>query len=418
MRSRAHCTGRVCAAVSLAGLLVVPPVMAQEGWRFGSEGLRLRRGDFRFSFGGYVQADFRSYHDWEAGDEDTGLLRSDTAELRRLRLGFEARYRRLTVEVDMDPQDEGEELKDALVKLRLAKGLDLQAGHFKLPVSAEFLTSAARIDFIERALLATHIGPARDWGAMLQGERNWLLVQAGVFKGDGRTRRDRSGTTAVGRLLVVPADGLELGGSASLADVEAEAAGPGLDPLPKGILGEGPSGFLFYERHFVQGKRRRLGGEASYRRGPVGVTAEWLRAGEERRGQGSLLDDLPAQVTTGWSAGATWLLTGEKKDGTIRPRRPLPRGPGAIEVGARLELLRFDDEGPDQGFEGAGNRARNIRPAGDRIITGGLSWWPVAWLRLMGNVLVERYDDPLLAPEPGRQGNYVTFLARTQLQLR
>jgi phosphate-selective porin len=410
-------TPRVCLVACLAGLCA-SPATAQEGWDFGPQGLNLRRGDFRFQLGGYVQADFRSYHDWEAGDEDTGLLRSDTAELRRLRIGFEARYRRLKLELDVDPQDVGDELKNALANLRLAKGLEVQVGHMKVPVSAEFLTSAARTDFVERSLLATHIGPARDWGVMAQGERDWLLVQAGVFLGDGRTRNDRSETTAVSRIVFQPARGLELGGSASLADVEAEAAGPGLDPRAKGIVGEGPAGFVFYDRHFVQGQRRRLGLEGSYRRGPVGLSGEWLRAREERKGQGSVLDDLPAQVATGWYAGATWLLTGEKKDNTIRPRRPVPRGPGAIEIGARVEMFEFDDDGPSSGFEGAGNRARNIRPAGDRIVTGGLSWWPVAWLRFMGNVVVERFRDPLLAPEPGRRGNYVTFLARTQLQLR
>ena len=155
-----------------------------------------------------------------------------------------------------------------------------------------------------------------------------------------------------------------------------------------------------------------------FRRGPFGLAAEWMRAREEREEQGSVLDDLPAQIATGWYAGATWLVTGEKKDNSIRPKRPFPRGPGAIEIGARYETLHFDDDGADVGFEGAGNRARNIRPASDRVFTGGLSWWPVSWLRFMGNVLVERYEDPLLAPEPGRRGNYVTFLARTQMTLR
>jgi hypothetical protein len=143
-----------------------------------------------------------------------------------------------------------------------------------------------------------------------------------------------------------------------------------------------------------------------------------MQAREERLGQGSVLDDLPSQIATGWSAAATWLVTGERKTGNIKPKRALFHGPGAIEIGARLEDLHFDDDGPGGGFEGAGTRARNIRPAADRIFTGGLSWWPVGWVRLMGNVVVERYDDPLLAPEPGRRGNYVTFLARTQLTLR
>ena len=410
--------GRRLACVLLLLLLSAAGASAQEGWQFGAEGVSLRQGRFRLQLGGYVQGDFRAYHDWEAGDEDTGTLRSDTAELRRARIGLEARYRRLTFEVDVDPQDEGDELKDLLVNLDLARGFELQAGHFKLPVSFEFLTSAARIDFIERSLLSTHIGPARDWGAMLAYDRGPLLVQGGVFQGDGRTRRDRSETTGVLRAVVEAFEGFEVGASGSLGDVEAEPAGPGLDPRPKGIVGEGPSGFVFYERRFVQGRRLRYGAEAVYRRGPLGLSAEWLRAREERDGQGSVFDDLPAQLATGWYAGGTWLLTGEKKANAIRPRRPFPRGPGAIEVGARFETFRFDDDGPAEGFEGAGNRARNIRPAGDRIVTGGLSWWPVSWLRFMGNVIVERFEDPLLAPEPGRRGNYVTFLARTQLQLR
>jgi phosphate-selective porin len=409
---------RAVTSLTLVFAWAAAGVSAQEGWQFGAEGVNLRRGSFRLHLGGYVQGDFRSFHDWEAGDEDTGELRSDTAELRRIRVGFEGRYRRVKFEVDADPHDEGDELKDLLLNLDLGAGFELQGGHFKVPVSREFLTSASRIDFVERSLLATHIGPARDWGLMLAHDRGPLLAQAGVFQGDGRTRDDRSEVTGVLRAVVEVADGLELGGSASIADVEAEPAGPGLDPEPKGVLGEGPSGFEFYDRHFVHGQRLRFGGEAVFRRGPFGLSAEWLRAREERLGQGALQDDLPAQLATGWYAAGTWLLTGEKKDNTIRPKRPFPRGPGAIEIGARIERFHFDDDGPDQGFEGAGNRARNIRPASDRIFTGGLAWWPVSFLRFMGNVLVERFEDPLLAPEPGRTGNYVTFLFRTQMMLR
>jgi hypothetical protein len=35
----------------------------------------------------------------------------------------------------------------------------------------------------------------------------------------------------------------------------------------------------------------------------------------------------------------------------------------------------------------------------------------------MASVVVERFEDPLLAPEPGRSCNYVTLLARFQLEL-
>ena len=69
------------------------------------------------------------------------------------------------------------------------------------------------------------------------------------------------------------------------------------------------------------------------------------------------------------------------------------------------------------GFESAGSRAANIRPAGIRTFTGGLSWWPNRFLRLQGNALLERYDDPLRAPEPGNSGDYVSVLGRIQVHL-
>ena len=118
----------------------------------------------------------------------------------------------------------------------------------------------------------------------------------------------------------------------------------------------------------------------------------------------------------GWSATATWLVTGEKKTRTIRPSRSLFGGPGAVELAARYEELRFDDV-ENEGFESAGSRAANVRPAGYRAFTGGLSWWPRTFLRLMGDVVVERYDDALRAPQPGKEGNYVTLLGRVQVHL-
>jgi len=400
----------------------------QEGWRL--KGTTLSRGRFEISPTGYVQGDFRSFRDWNAGDEDTGILRSDERELRRLRLGFAGKWSRLAFQLSVELRDDALELldedeertfdrlKDAYLELRLHKGLRLRGGHFKLPVSGEFLTSAAKTDFEERALLATHIGPDRDVGLMAHGEPlRWLSYQVGVFKGDGRTRHDRSRTTGAGRLVFEPVGDFDLGISYSQADVEPDPDGPGLEPKPKGILGEGPSGFEFYERHFVSGRRRRLGAEAAFTPGPVALRAEVLQGREERKGQGSTFEDLPEQVATGWKVSLTWLVVGQRKSGDVKPRRSLFRGPGAVELGARLERLHFDDDGPDTGFAGAGNRARNIRPAADRIVTGGLSWWPAGWLRLMGNVIVERYLDPLLAPEIGRPGNYVTVLGRVQLQL-
>jgi phosphate-selective porin len=377
-----------------------------------------KRGDLRFRLTGYVQGDFRSFHDWDAGDEDTGNLRSDASELRRVRTGFELEWRRLTVEVDVDPQDDGDELKNAFVDLELSKAFVLRGGHFKLPVSAEWTTSASRTDFMERNLGASDIGVGRDWGVELHGQpAKSVEYFVGLFRGDDRTSVTRADWTAAGRLIVSPADDLDVGVSFAQGDVEEEEELPGSDPRPKGVIGEGPSGFEFYDRHFVNGRRRRMGADLAYTPGPIAIKGEFLETREERIGQGSTFDDLPDQRARGWAGSFTWLVTGESKKTRIEPRKPFPHGIGAIEIGARYEELRLDDVGPDEGFAGAGNRARNIRPAADRVFTGGLSWWPVHWVRFVGNVVVERFLDPLLAPEPGRRGNYVTLLSRVQVAL-
>jgi phosphate-selective porin OprO and OprP len=413
--SRRH----VLAAAVLAAVCAPGPLVAQEGWQ--RDGFALKKGkDTRIGLAGYVQGDLLSRRDFGVDDEDadnTPTLNETTASLGRLRIGLYGEWKRLSFEATVDPEDEGSELKDLYGELKVAKALRLRGGHFKVPVSAEFLTSASKIDFIERAMLATNIGPARDWGGMAFGEpARWLTYQVGVFKGDGRVLRTRSERTVAGRLVWSPVSNVDVGGSFSIADVEAEPAGEGLDPRAKGFLGLAPSGFVFYDNHFVNGRRDRLGFEVRLTPGPVGIRGEWMYGREEREGQGSTGDDLPDQVSTGWTASATWLLTGEKKERTIKPRRTLSAGGfGAWEIGIRYEELNFDDDGPDSGFEGAGDRARNIRPAGDRSFVAGLSWWPERWARLMFNVVVERFEDPLLAPEPGRKGDYVTLLGRFQI---
>jgi phosphate-selective porin len=382
-------------------------------------GFRLSKGEFRFVLTGYAQGDFRSYRDWQPafGDPEEGVLRNDTSELRRLRVGFEARYKRLRAELDVDPRNAevgDTRLKDAYLDLELADAFRIRGGSFKPPVSGEFLTPASRTDFVERSMLATRLVPDREWGVMAHGQSKRVEYALGVFKGDGRGFRGRAGTTGVGRLILIPLKGLELGGSFAQGDVPAAE---GADPETNGLLGEGPSGFRFYNRHFVAGTRRRLGAEASVTRGPFRVGGEWLEAREERKGQGSTFDDLPDEVGRGWAASATWLVTGEKKKRSIEPSRKVPAGIGAIEIGVRYEELRFDDAAGDTGFAGSGNRARNIRPAGDRVLAAGASWWPRSWLRAMGNAAWERYEDPLLAPERGKAGQYLTLIGRLQFQL-
>jgi phosphate-selective porin OprO/OprP len=395
-----------------------PKAKPPEGWTVEPFSLSNKRAGFKLALTGYVQADFREFLDWQVGDGSDPDARADDFEWRRLRIGLEGEWRRLDFEFDADPAfDEGDELKDARIGLRIADQLRLDGGHMKLPVSPEWLTSASRTDFIERAVVVNALAPGRDWGGLAGGELGKVLEwSAGVFQGDSRSSSRRSGTTGAGRLVLRPATWLALGGSFSQGDVTAAPAGGDLDPSPKGLEGTSGTGYEFFPGVFVNGQRRRWGADARIQGGPVAVWGEFLEAREQRKGQGPVLEDLPDVYGRGWSATATWVVTGERKARTIRPRAGLFAGPGAIELAARYEELRFDDVS-NQGFEAAGSRAGNIRPAGIKTLTGGLSWWPTTFLRLEGNVLVERYDDALFAPEPGKDGDYVSLFGRVQVHV-
>jgi phosphate-selective porin len=379
-------------------------------------------GGFEIALKGYAQGDFRSFSGWGAKEEASEeSLHYPEAELRRARAGVEGRWGRLSFELTLDATEDAEKekyLKDGYLDFKFSKGLRIRGGHFKLPVSREFLTSYEKTDFIERAILANSLGPNRDFGVMLHGDLGKRLAyQVGVFAGDGRVEDFRAGTTGAARIVVTAARGLEVGGSTSYGTVEADPR-TAADPQPKGFQGRGPSGYKFFGAKFVDGTRIRAGFDAAFHRGPFGLKAEILHARDQRTGQGSTGDDLPDVFGTGWAMSGTWLVTGEKKTSNVRPRKGvMGGGPGAVEIGVRFESIDFDDAGPDQGFAGSGNRARNIVPAGDRVLTGGVSWWPSEWFRVMGNVLVERFEDPLLAPEPGKQGNYVTLVGRLQFNI-
>lgn len=429
--------------LGLTAAFLFPGVSAWAGdWKLGPGiGFSSKKSDFEIRLAGYVQSDFRSYPNWEAGDEDTGPLRSDSVDLRRGRIGVEGKWKDLEYEVDLDwtnPARQlikdgerptlgwgGVELKNAAIDYPFNKALKIRAGHFKLPISPEFLTSSGKTDFIEHSLIRQNLAPDRDWGAMLYGEvLKRVNYQAGVFAGDGRTDVIRAETTVAARVLYRVIEGLDAGGYFSYGKTEAPPepppgllyVPPELIPRANGFGTRGPSGYRFSERRFVQGRRLRLGAEATLARGPFGAKGEYMHGREERKQQSAIFTDLPEEVANAWVLSATWLVTGDKKQRTIKPKKPLGKGIGAIEIGARYDQLRYDDT-QNVGFEGAGNRARNMRPAALKVLTGGISWWPTAWIRATGNVVVERYIDNLLAPETGRLGNYVSLQGRLQFHM-
>jgi len=363
-------------------------------------------GGFEISPRGYVQFDWRGYPDWTVAT-GSGRLEYETFAVRRARIGVDGQWRQMSFELSVDPLDDFDDtlIKDAYVEIRFTRALRLRGGQFKLPGSREYGTSARSLDFLERSAFAQSIAPGRDIGAMAFGQlRRRFAYEAGLFAGDANGRNSRSGLTAAGRLIWDGPRDVEVAGSFSggrTSAVDTESA--------NGLEGRSQSGYRFFERLYVDGRRTRVGGDAGWTPGRWRVTAEAMRVRDERAGQGLDLEDLPGAVGIGWSAAVT---------------REFGRRPGATRsrlrewaLGIRFDSLEFDDVGPKTLEESVRPRATDVRARGQRTLTTGLSWNFSRCARVMGNASLERYDEARSAPEPGNRGLYWAFGTRLQIQM-
>ena len=353
---------------------------------------------------GYVQFDWRSYPDWTV-PTGTGRLNREPFEVRRARIGVDGGWQRLGFELSVDPQDDdGVPLKDAYAQFRFSRAVRVRVGQFKIAGSREYGRSARTIDFIERAPVAETLAAGRDLGGVVFGAvGRRLTYEGGVFRGDGNGRDSRGGTTGAARVEFALTGNLEVGGAFSagrLQGVDTEA--------PNSLAGRAASGYRFFDRVYVHGLRLRSGADMDWERGPWRVTGEFLRTDEQRLEQGLDYDDLPRLVGTAWSAGLTRTF-GRRRGARVRWRE--------VEVGARIDRLRFDDSGPRTEFDSVRPRAADIRPRDVRAATVGLSWAPMRWTRVMHNVSWEHYGESRSGPEPGRSG-FLWLGTRLQMSLR
>src|SRR5207245_4037658 len=128
-------------ALLAIGLLPAAPPAAQEeqqGWSFDGRALRNDRHDFLLELIGYGQADGRRFPDWNVTDE--AIHNPSTDFPRRLRLGLDTRWKNLVLDIEADPQDDKEHLKNAYAELRFGRALRFRAGNMKVPVTREWLT--------------------------------------------------------------------------------------------------------------------------------------------------------------------------------------------------------------------------------------------------------------------------------------
>jgi phosphate-selective porin len=313
----------------------------------------------------------------------------------------------MSFEFTVDPMDDFDDtlIKDAYIEIRFTRAVRLRGGQFKLPGSREYGTSARSLDFLERSAFAQSIAPGRDIGAMAFGQLGRRFAyEAGLFAGDANGRNSRAGLTGAGRVVWNGPRDVELAGLFSegrTAAVDTESA--------NGLEGRSQSGYRFFERLYVDGRRTRVGGDAAWTPGRWRMTAEAMRVRDDRDGQGLDLEDLPGAVGIGWSAGVT------REFG----RRPGPTRSRLREwtLGIRFDSLEFDDVGPETPEASVRPRATDVRARAERTLTTGVSWNFSRWARVLGNASLERYAEPRSAPEPGDPGPYWAFGMRLQIQM-
>ncbi len=395
------------------------PEVENSGWR--RERFAWKKGASKVELTGYFQEDLR-FFDWEVVDPSSSRKQAKEHELRRFRLGSKAQLGRTLVEFQFEPRH----LAPGVPHLKLlagtysfSKALNVRAGFFKLPGSREFNALTNNTDFVDRSMIATRIVPERDWGLTAAGVHGRFEYLAGAFMGDGYKGVRRAGPSGAARAAVNLPRGFQLSGSFLQGRVTADPVRGIVPPVAKGAFGQTATGFTFWSRPHVNGMRRTLSTSLSYTNGPFRFLGEYLEQREERLGQSAIGEDLPDVLGHGVSAQASYLLVGQRKGVLVEPRTSLFQGgPGAVELVARVETLKFDDTGAGSLPVTTGSRAANLAPAGALAVEAGVNYWASFFMKLQATAMWERYDDPKTAPVPGRTGAYFSILARIQFMFQ
>jgi phosphate-selective porin len=340
---------------------------------------------------------FKSQVDFREFPDEPGTLSKPLVDLHRTRIGVEGRViKEFEYQIEAELGDASQPWRDIYIQTRSFRVLQVRAGHFKIPFSQDQLTSGMDLDFNYRSLAAAYLAPGRDVGVMLFGRviTEVLRYQAGAFRRGGDNVRESERTepqadrTYAGRLVVRPWNAVDNVFRTFSAGV---AFTTGVLPAgPNGVRGKTIPGDAFFQHLFVNGHRRRIGGEFQWRPGPVGLQAEYIEVRDQRFGQGIDNQDLPNAYARGWYASGTWLLTGEQKRDSVEPASPfLHGGAGAIELAVRLERLAAWSASVNDGSFSS-PRAPWVMPRTDEVWTGGVNWYWNDYVKLQANAIRER----------------------------
>jgi phosphate-selective porin OprO/OprP len=348
---------------------------------------------------------------------------------RRRRIGVRGQiFDRVSFEVEREFGDEDEPWRDVWVNLRAHDLLEVRGGKFKAPFGLDNGTSSTEHDFVFRSLGTRSLVPGREVGVMAHGAatRRRLTYAVGVFDAEAPTAGtpgffddDQGGDSfdrvVSGRVTVQPLDTVEdLPRGLRNLEVGLNAARSTVPVGRNSIKGRSVFGYEFFDRVYVNGTRMVAGVDVALLAGPASLKAEWISSSDERLGQGVGDVDLSKVVARGWYVAGTWLVTGEEKDESVVPKRPLlAGGVGALEVMARYERFAFSSAGGADQPASTSPRGDNLARNHDDVVTVGLAWHLTRWVKLQGNAIHESFLDPVRAPLEGT-ATYWSYVTRLQ----
>jgi phosphate-selective porin OprO/OprP len=360
--------------------------------------------DLRLDLRLKIQGDIRGFSPHQPID-DEGF------HLHRRRAGVEGTlFERVTFQIERELRKRGP-WRDVYANVEVVEAFEVRAGKFKMPFGLEETTSTTDLDFVSRTIGSDALAPAREIGVMAHGRFGAFLdYEAGLFRNDGENARltepafllpdeeptERSRSVAA-RLIATP--WRRGGGSRPRIGVAFTSSS-----VPEGLnslRGRSMYELTFAPRMYVRGTRLRTGLEGEWNPGALGFRGEYIRAAQQRLGQGLGDVDLSDYIGRSWYVSAAWVITGEEKAGGVRPARSLFQdGFGAIEVAGRFESVGFRS-GSTEGPAFTNPRADHVAPNEVRVWTAGLNWYPNRWVRFQGNAVREAFEDALRTPVPG-----------------
>ena len=389
----------------------------------------LRAGrNFRIDFTAKMQYDVR-----DPGDDPQDF---PTGELHRLRVGVEGEvFRHIQFQVERELKErevdnsqnnsnsEGKLWKDVYVEANYSNKAQVRVGKFKIPFGLDETSGEAELDFVYRSLAGSYLSPARDIGVMVHGRffKRGLNYWGGWFQQDGENARSKKveggDDTFAFRVTGTPLRktrafrNVEVGGNVALTSVSDEPF------LPNGLRGRTVmSQYTFFDPMFVNGTRLRVGTDVDWTQGPMGLRAEYIYVGDDRNDQGIGNEDLNDVQSNAWYVLGTWVVTGDKKERPLEPKKGVFRGGlGAVEVAARYDTLRFSGKpGIDPPFRNS--RAETIYPNGDKVVTLGVNYYANRWAKVQFNMIREHIED--IERSPTVDGSaFWSSVVRFQLQL-